>query len=167
MLFETNRLYIRRLAPGDLPDFHTMQSNPTVMRFTSGQAQTYEENQAELEKVIGRYETPGNDFWVWAVLDKQENTFIGTCALMRNEEGEQEIGYRLDEPSWGKGYGTELTMGLMAYASGLGFSALMAYVYDEHAASIRVLEKAGFELEERFFNKKLNCMDRRYIYYFE
>lgn len=164
IIFETNRLQTRPLGPGDLPALHAMQSRETVMRYTSGKAQNYEESKAELERIIGAYEEPGNDFWVWAVVQKHNGVFAGTCALYRNEEAEWEIGYRFDEPCWGKGYATEVCTALIAYAGNLDCQPLVAYVYDAHVASARVLEKAGMVLEKRFLNEKMGCMDRKYIF---
>lgn len=59
-----------------------------------------------------------------------------------------EIGYWLGVDHWGKGYATEA---LVAYCEHLfamtPLERLFATVYDGNAASVRVLEKAGFDFE--------------------
>lgn len=60
-----------------------------------------------------------------------------------------ELGYWIGRPFWRRGYATEAASALV----GLGFAALglkgiMALVFGENPASVRVLEKIGFEPAE-------------------
>lgn len=143
---------------------HLMQSDEEVMRYTSHRiAMTQEETLAELTDLIARYEQPGNDFWVWAAVRREDDAFVGTCALIVNEEGEHEIGYRCLRHYWGKGYGIEMVLGLNSYAfEQLNFNSLAAYVFADNVASVRILEKAGYQLEREFFNEEEQCLDRIY-----
>lgn len=61
-----------------------------------------------------------------------------------------EIGYWLGEPFWGKGIATEAVRVLVEYAfANFDFARLYAYVKEWNPASMRVLEKCGFQLEGR------------------
>ena len=164
MIFETPRLYARLLKLDDLEAMHEMQSDEEVMRYTSQRAaMTREETLTELTDLIIRYDQPGNDFWVWAVARREDIAFVGTCALIVNEAGEQEIGYRCLRKFWGNGYGMEMILGLNAYAfDELGLESLAAYVFSDNTASVRILEKAGYQLEKEFFNEEEQCMDKIY-----
>jgi [ribosomal protein S5]-alanine N-acetyltransferase len=162
-LFQTSRLSVRLLRAEDFEPFHEMQSNPEVMRYTTGRPLSKEENRQELARLIQRYAEPGNDFWVWAVIRKEDGAFAGTCALICNEQGEREIGYRFLQKYWGQGYGLEITQGLIDYAFGPGgVECLVAYVYKDNAASVSILERSRFRLVKEFFNEAENCLDRRY-----
>lgn len=163
MIFQTHRLQIRQLALSDLDAMHEMQGNPRVMRYTSGRAMSREEVEAELRQLIDHYSRPGNTFWVWAVERKEDGRFAGTCALILNDKQETEIGYRLPEHYWGNGYGVEIAKGLSSYAlKEKGHDKLVAYVYEDHAASWKVLDRAGYRLVKKFFNEDEGCWDRLY-----
>lgn len=61
-----------------------------------------------------------------------------------------EIGYWLGEPFWGKGIATEAVRALVKYAfANFDFVRLHAVVKEWNPASMRVLEKCGFQLEGR------------------
>jgi RimJ/RimL family protein N-acetyltransferase len=162
-IFETDRLYVRPLTPDDLEGFHEMQGNPKVMRHVGGKAMTLEENREDLLSVIQAYSRPENDFWVWAIAQRSDTAFVGTCALIVNEEGEHEIGFRFLERHWGKGYGREITAALLLYGiNRLQLNEIVAYVDKENTASVRILEQTmGFEKE--FYNEKEKCTDRKYV----
>ena len=58
-------------------------------------------------------------------------------------------GYVFARDAWGHGYATETLAAMVALARFLGIRRLSAGCHPEHHASIRVLEKCGFALEER------------------
>jgi ribosomal-protein-alanine N-acetyltransferase len=61
-----------------------------------------------------------------------------------------ELGYWLSEEHWGHGIATEAVQAVTAYAAErFGLCRLFAGVFATNAASIRVLEKAGYLLEGR------------------
>ena len=162
-VFETSRLHIRPLQMDDLPAFHAMQGNERVMRYTTGRGMSREENARDLKRVIDYYGRPDNDFWVWAVVQKSDRAFIGTCALIVNEDKEHELGFRFLEQFWGQGYGTEVARGLIEYAfRRTEVDALVAYVNEENKGSVRVLERSQLLFERSFFNEEEQCTDRVY-----
>lgn len=61
-----------------------------------------------------------------------------------------EIGYWLAEQYWGRGIATAAVRELTEWGfSTFGLVRVQALVFENNAASVRVLEKAGFELEGR------------------
>lgn len=165
MLFTTPRLVIRSLKETDLPHFYRLQSSEQVMQYVGGCTMTWEESEKDLEKIIRCYRKPGNDFRIWAVLLKENNQWIGTCALVKNEKGEQEIGYRFLETSWGKGYGKELVKGLVEYAfTKLKIKQIVAYAARENKASVKILD-CYFNFLREVYNEKDKCTDRVYVLY--
>jgi RimJ/RimL family protein N-acetyltransferase len=61
-----------------------------------------------------------------------------------------EIGYWLGEAYWGRGFATEALKAMTEYAfANFDLSRLYAGVFEWNTASMRVLEKAGYEFEAR------------------
>lgn len=162
-IFQTTRLLIRPLRPTDIAPFHEMQGNLNVMRYTTGRAQTEEEDLASLQDCIRKYDEPNNNFRVWAIERKTDQAFVGTVALIVNEEGEDEIGFRLLEKYWGNGYGQEAADALCKYAfEAKNIQTLVAYVFVDNVGSVKILERAGFKLIKEWFNEAYKAMDRLY-----
>ena len=143
MIFETERLIVRKLILEDLHSFHEMQSNPKVMQYADGEVKTLQEHKTELKELINKYELKGNNFWIYAIERKSDTTFIGTVALVKDGE-DDEIGYRFLEKYWGKGYGTEVCVGLVDYTKAMGLKKLIAYVIDINYSSVKILKKLNF-----------------------
>ena len=163
-LFSTSRLVVRLLRKADFPSFHLMQSNPNVMQYTTGKAMTEAENEADLNDVISKYSLPNNDFWVWAIVTQSNQKMIGTCAIVPTEsEGEMEIGYRLLESEWGKGYGKEITIALISFAlENIRMERLVAIVDKENQASVRILEQSSLKFEGEYWNEEMKCTDLKF-----
>jgi len=102
-IFETEKLSVRKLKLSDFKPFHKMQSNSNVMQYVRGKAMTYQENKEELPKLIEFYGKPDNDFWIYAIERKVDMVFIGTIAFVKDDNKDDEIGYRFLEKYWGKG----------------------------------------------------------------
>lgn len=162
MLFKTERLYARELRKSDLPLFHRMQNDHAVMRYVGGKTYTLEENTKDLERVMKFYQKPGNDFWVWAIAGVEDHRFIGTCALVKNENEEYEIGFRLLKEEWQKGYGKEITNGLIRYGfEEMKLDKIVAYVNKNNVASVKILDST-FRFIKEFYNDEEDCIDRYY-----
>ena len=71
---------------------------------------------------------------------------LGTVGLHRRGAGVFELGYMLGPGAWGRGYATEAARAACAYGFGpLGAARLTATVFADNPASMRVLEKLGFD----------------------
>lgn len=162
MVFTTQRLQIRRLTLADLDLFHKMQNDQQVMRYIGGKVSSYQENKKDLENILKFYNTPKNDFWVWAIALKSNRDFIGTVALVKNQKGEYEIGYRLLKTYWRQGYGKEVSNGLIKYAfEELHLKEIVAYVDKNNITSVRILDST-FNFIKEIYNEQDNCIDRYY-----
>jgi hypothetical protein len=87
-----------------------------------------------------------------AVIEKTSNELIGYCGLFYYPDvcgqPENEIGYRLARPSWGRGYATEAARAVRDYSFGvLGLLRLIAMIDPQNVASLRVAEKLGMHYE--------------------
>jgi len=102
---------------------------------------------------------------IWAVCEKGREEVIGLCALLTNDENDRELGYRFRVEYWGKGYGTEVTQGLIDFCfQDLKLLKITADVNIENIASAKILNKFLKPVRE-FFNENDNCTDRRYELY--
>jgi len=104
-----------------------------------------------------------SDTKIWCLCKKGCNDLIGICGVLKNDEKEDEIAYRIIEAYWGKGYGTEITKGLIDYCFvQMNSEFITADVCVENEKSVKILNKF-FIIQKEFFNADDNCTDRRYI----
>ena len=160
-IYETKRLLVRKLVIDDLEAFHEMQGNTNVMRFVKPTVLSYEENKADLKRVIDLYDLPNNDFFIYAIERKEDNAFVGSVALVK-DEGDDEIGYRFLEKYWRLGYGNEVVKGLVAYCKSSGLEKIVAYVAVENVASRKIIENLGFQFIEDTLCKELGIPEKKY-----
>jgi len=94
---------------------------------------------------IGSQPTPT----VWAIeVDGEAAGAIGIELRSDVERVSAEIGYWLGESVWGRGIATEALIAVTADVfSRFDLTRLYAVPFADHAASVRVLEKAGYVLE--------------------
>ena len=145
IIFETEILLVRRLKMSDIRPYHEMQSNPKVMQYVTGEVQAENEHLIELERLIGFYDQEDNNFWIYAIERKLDNEFVGTVAFIKDNEGDDEIGYRFLEKYWGLGYGSDLCKASVVYCSSIGMLKLIGYVINLNVASAKILKKCNFE----------------------
>jgi len=166
ILFETTRLYVRLFNEKDIEPFHNMESDLEVMKFTSTPyAFSYEENQARLQEVIKAYTSDSFNFCVWAIVRKEDDEVLGSCAISRNAEMDfHEIGYRLRRQFHSMGYISEIVEPLIQYAfENLNLPAIGAYAFSDNIPSVKILDKSSLLFQNEFFNEEYQKMDRLYL----
>lgn len=161
MIFETERLLIRKLILEDLEPFHQLESNPKVLKYATGEVKNLKENKTELLDLINRYDKHLNDFWIYAIERKSDKEFIGTLALVKDNI-DDEIGYRFLEKYWGNGYGFEVCKATISYCRQIGIKKLVGYVVDENIASAKILEKLGFKTVKHFISDDIKLPETKY-----
>jgi RimJ/RimL family protein N-acetyltransferase len=111
------------------------------MRFLNGDQPTPNDGVVE----DAGYLTPrGGEDDVWAAVETRSGAFVGWFSLRRVSEGVGELGYRLRRDAWGRGLASEGASALvMRGFAATGFDRIVATTMAIHAASRRVLEKAG------------------------
>ncbi|WP_075341993.1 GNAT family N-acetyltransferase [Tenacibaculum agarivorans] len=162
MIFETDRLEVRYLKMSDIEGYYQLQSNPKVLQYATGEVTSYEKIKENLEEVIQKYNVVDNNFWIYAIERKSDQIFVGTVAIVKDENNEDEIGYRFIETYWGNGYGFEICEGLITYARKVGMSKLIGYVVDENIASAKILEKLNFKPVHKFVSKDIGLPETKY-----
>jgi len=152
MIFETENTLVRKLLFTDLAAFHELESNPNVLQYADGEVKSYFENKQELQNLIDNYSKVDNTLWIYAVERKIDCKFLGTIALIMNENT-TEIGCRFLEKYWNKGYGSEVCKAFFAYCKQMKIETIIAYASKENRATIKILEKNNFKLVADYTNK--------------
>ena len=165
MIFETKRIRVRKLSKTDIEGFYALESNPAVLQYATGEVKTFSECEAELLSLINRYDAMDNDFWIFAVEEMSNHTFLGTVALVKDIDGNDEIGYRLLQRYWGKGFATELCEGLIDYCKRIGIKKLIGSVVDENLASAIILKRFKFKAIESFVSDDIGLPETKYVLY--
>lgn len=154
VVLRTERLYLRRFTLDDAPLLHALDRDPEVMRYiTKGRPTALE---VITDRVLPTWlafykKTPPQGFW--AVHESSTDTFIGWFHLrpQRSAPFDMELGYRLRQASWGRGFATEVGRALLRRAfTAWGVERVVATTLIENTASQRVMEKCGLRFEKHF-----------------
>jgi [ribosomal protein S5]-alanine N-acetyltransferase len=99
-----------------------------------------------LEMVAGLSPGGGDGFGPFFMVRKADGAVVGEIgASLRGATAQ--VGYTVVEPSWGQGYATEALRALLAHAlADPRVGRVVAETLIGHAASRRVMEKAGMRL---------------------
>lgn len=162
MIFETERLEVRHLKTEDIAGYYKLQSDPLVLKYATGEVDTYEGIKQNLKEVIDKYNVPNNDFWIYAVENKKNKIFLGTVALVKDENGDNEIGYRFIREYWGKGYGYEVCEGLISYVKKIKIPKLISYVVNENIASAKILKRLNFKYVNESVSEDIGLPETKY-----
>lgn len=157
LISETERMLVRALSLDDVPALLEILSDPEVMKHSVRGVCDEAAARRFVEWCLACYESHG--VGPWALIDKESFAFIGFCGVGPERVGDGEevnLGYRLARGYWGRGFATESTRAVLAYAFGIKqFASVVAIVEPEHVASLRVAEKAGFcRFQEVVFHGK-------------
>ncbi len=150
---ETERLILRDWRDEDWPPFLEHTNTPAVMRWLGGVLNA--EKQAWMRGRLEGYQRD-HGFTFWVVERKSDGghlagEIIGFCGLkMSNQEGgpmgEHEIGWRLREDAWGKGYAREAAQASLR----VGFERfdaphILAFTVDGNIGSWGLMERLGMK----------------------
>jgi len=142
-ILETNRLYLRRITIEDAENIYLLNLDPEVIQYTGDDAF---DSVASAQHFVTHYDHYNKyDFGRWAVIGKNNHTFLGWCGLKYTPEtDEYDIGFRFLKKYWNQGYATEAALACIA----LGFEKykmprIIGRARKDNASSIKVLEKIG------------------------
>lgn len=149
VIFETDRLVIRRYTLADEENFFRLNGDAEVMRYIR-EPKDRAECLVFLKRNIVYYEQHPL-MGRWAMVEKAADTFIGSFAIIPVEsidphrQNEIQLGYALLKEYWGKGYATESTLAGKQYAFNvMKLPKMVAITETENIASQKVLLRCGF-----------------------
>jgi RimJ/RimL family protein N-acetyltransferase len=165
MLFnlETERLFLRPFLASDNEAMFIMDSNPNVHRYLGNEpVTTIEQCDQYIKAIQKQYQDNGIGRFVIQIKDTQE--IIGWAGLKFITEPENnhvnfyDIGYRLAEEHWGKGYGYEVAKAWLDYAfNEMKVAAVYASAHNENKGSNKILQKIGMQQNGQYLHDDMKC----------
>jgi RimJ/RimL family protein N-acetyltransferase len=144
---ETERLILRQFTADDVDNLVELDSDPEVMRYVGGTATPRAVLADDHLPYYLEYYEKSDRYGFWAVIEKASGDFLGWFHFRPGEGAgpeEPELGYRLRQTAWGKGYATEGSRALLCKGfSEMGVERVTASAAEANTASWRVMEKVG------------------------
>lgn len=159
---ETERLILRDFLESDVHGLFELDSNPEVHRYL-GNNPVRDLNQIPPIIQFVQQQYTDNGIGRWAVIEKSTNAFVGWSGLKlvkdsRNQHTNYyDLGYRLIQNFWGKGYATESAMASLSYGfNELNLQTICAAAQAENIASNKVLKKCGMKLINQYLENEVH-----------
>jgi RimJ/RimL family protein N-acetyltransferase len=137
----SDRLSLRPLCDGDLPDLVALNADPEVMTFIGPPMSA-----AEVASELPAWVAGQGEFGLWAGLC--DGDFVGVWFLSADEDDDRagETGWRLPRAAWGHGYAVEGAEALLRHAfDTLGLERVWAETMAVNPRSLRVMERLGMQ----------------------
>src|SRR5262245_4811722 len=144
---ESERLTYSELGPASLHWFHSLVQDDHVRRYLfDGQVLPIDWSAETIRRSQSLFDRRG--VGIWLVNHKVTEELIGFCGFIEivTVHPEPQLVYAIFQRFVGMGYATEMARISIAEARKQnGFATIIASVDEVNAASLRVLEKLGFE----------------------
>jgi RimJ/RimL family protein N-acetyltransferase len=145
----SSRVALRWLTEEDVDALLGIFSHPEVMRYwSSPPLPDRDAARRLLEHIHDSFHR--RTLFQWGIARREDDLVIGTCTLLHldTDNRRAEIGFALGREHWGRGYINEALVALLGFAFGeLDLHRIEADVDPRNAASIRTLERLGFQRE--------------------
>ena len=140
----TRRMRLRGLTRADAALIELYASDPKVARMTMSIPHPYPPGFAEALVERNLNAAPSNQIWALDAGSERENGLIGLIRCKLNDAGGAEIAYWVAPALWGAGYASEAVRAVVAHLAEAGVPTVAAQVFQDNAASARVLMRCGF-----------------------
>lgn len=156
VLIETERLIFREIMLSDREAMFELDADPQVHQYL-GKKPVKDLEQVDVLIKFIRKQYNDNGIGRWAIIEKSSGDFIGwggfkfVTGWVNSRTRYHDLGYRLIQRYWGKGYATELAKAAVDYGfTTLNLKVIYAFADTENKASRHALEKAGLHFVENF-----------------
>jgi RimJ/RimL family protein N-acetyltransferase len=149
----TARLSLKPFSDDHVAGLNAMNSDPEVMRYISGRAETMDETAAIVERVKRRWVEFGYSWW--SFIERESGEIVGAGALQnlrRDATSEPdpacplEIGWRLRRDHWHMGLATEAAKAIADFAfNTIHADDLYAVCDPDNLASASVMKRLGMQ----------------------
>lgn len=149
-MIQTERLLLRQWRDEDLEPFAALNADPGVMEYFPSVLNAAESDAAAAGN---RAQIAEQGWGLWAVEVIDTNEFIGFAGLWTVPADYPfvpavEVGWRLAQAHWGRGYATEAARAAVAFGFGeLQLAEIVSMTSVGNARSRRVMEKLGMTRE--------------------
>lgn len=158
MQIQSSRLHLRPVTTSDVDDLFRIYGDPATNTFNpAGPYPDVQHAQTVLTRWINHWKTHG--FGNWAIaLQECPGRIIGFGGLSLSSYADiviNNLGYRFATEAWGKGLATEFARNCIRYGFyELKLTEISAVVRGNHAASQKVLQKAGLHYIKEIYDVK-------------
>lgn len=169
-LFKSERLGFRNWQKSDYEPFATMNMDEMVTEFFPS-CLTAEQSYSMIERMKLHYEENGTTFF--AVDELESGSFIGFIGMVIPRFDAfftpcHEIGWRLAQPFWNKGYATEGAKAVLNYGfNTLNLDVINAITSIPNIKSAHIMKKIGMEKIGEFDHPQLpkgHVLERHVVY---
>ena len=147
--WRSGRVVLRRLHPGDLAAFQAYRHDPEVGRWQGWEPTSDAEARAFIDEMAAApFGRPGEWLQI-AIADAGDDRLLGDVGLYIAPEGDEaELGISLARDAQGRGLATEAAQAVVTgLRADTGVRRLVGITDVQNAASARLLERLGMELE--------------------
>lgn len=150
-MLKTQRLLLRHWQKSDLDPFAKMNADVQVMKYFPATL-SQQQSDALVEKIENHHQI--NKFGLWAVEELATGVFIGFIGLNvptfeAHFTPTVEIGWRLAQAFWGKGYATEGAKRVVSYGfEVIGLREIVSFTARLNLRSIAVMKRLGMTYNE-------------------
>lgn len=147
---DTARLTLRAHRRDDYEADCAMWADPAVVRFIGGVPSTRQQTWSRLLTYMGHWQAL--KYGYWAIEEKSTGAFIGEAGfadfkrdIVPAMQNVPELGFALIPSAHGKGYASEAVNAVLAWGDAhLPSKRTVCIVNDDNAASLRIVENAGY-----------------------
>jgi RimJ/RimL family protein N-acetyltransferase len=168
-VIQTSRLVLRAHELRDFDAYCALWADPELVRFIGGKIFSREACWSRFLRHAGHWQHMG--FGYFAIEERGSGRFVGEAGFhdMRRDitpslEGTLEAGWVLTREVQGRGYATEATEALVAWADdAFPGRRMTAIIEPANTASIRIAERLGFEVSGQgtYHGTPLTMFERR------
>ncbi len=152
-LLTTTRLRLEPFTDDHVAGLNALNSDPEVMRYISGRAETLDETLAVVERVKQRWLEFGYSWWSFMERSSGEIVGAGCLQNLRREATllpdpacPLELGWRLRRDHWRQGLATEAAQAIASFAfDDLHADELYAVCHPDNTASANVMKRLGLQ----------------------
>ena len=163
LILETPRLLLRPLLSSDNKAMFVMDSNPNVHLYLGNDpVKSIEQCDQYIQNIQQQYKQ--NGIGRFAIVTKETQEIIGWAGLKfiteteNNHSNYYDIGYRLSEAYWGKGYGYEAAKAWLDHGfNEMKIPAVYASAHIDNAGSNKILQKIGLQQHEPYLHHNVSC----------
>jgi ribosomal-protein-alanine N-acetyltransferase len=163
IVLETERLLLREMILSDAEAMFKLDSNPNVVKYLGNTpVKSIDECINLIQNVRNQYLK--NGIGRFSVVLKDTDEVIGWAGIKfitepeNNQTNFYDLGYRLQEEHWGKGYATEATKAWLDHAfQTMKLPVLVASINVDNFNSNKIVQKFGFQLKSKFYYEDIHC----------
>ena len=151
---KTDRLILRPIGDRDAQNISTLAGDIDIARMTSTIPYPYPVISADFFIMTNRENRRRGLCYNYAVTLRDNDQLMGVVGVFRRgEDTALELGYWIGKPYWNQGYTTEACSAVLREAQqSLGVTRIVAGVFVDNPASLKVLRKLGFKSLETYGN---------------